>query len=152
MSRETRKAEDERTVLGGFLERSGVQIDRASIRSGNAALNEPDLICMYVGGGDVGFELCRLTDPNLRRSVNRWEPVNGEYVRTCDPSAEIARRKLEKTYSVQFPVQLLLYKESPIITPDNIIILTIKPLCGRRHGYTTVWFMGKNIEVLYERG
>jgi hypothetical protein len=152
MNREAYKSEYERAVFNDFLDRTGLNIDRTSIRSGNAMLNEPDLIYTCADGNYVGFELGRLTDPNLKRVVNRWEPINGEYVRTSDPSPEITRKKLEKTYLVTFPVHLLLYKENPIITPDNIIILAIKPLCDHAHSYSKVWFMGKTIEVLYEHG
>lgn len=151
MTREDQKAAYEREVLERFLDFSGLEVIRDSIVNGNATQNEPDLLCEYINGERVGFELGRLIDPNLAQAVNRWEPKNGEYIRTSDPSGAIAQRKIKQTYSVSFPVELLLYKENPIITPDNIILLTIRPVCRMNHQYRRVWFMGDSVELLYER-
>jgi len=88
-------------------------------------------------------------DEKLAVIANRWEPINGEFTWTSDPSKRITKNKLSKKYNVPFPVELLLYKEHPIITPDDVIIPTIKPVCQIRHNYTRIWFMGSTIEVLY---
>lgn len=149
MTRQAQKATYEREVFSSFLDRSGLDINRDSIHSGDPALQEPDLICDYTGGKKTGFELGRLIDPNLAKVVNRWEPRNAEYVRTSDPSAEIARKKIKKKYAVAFPVELLLYKEHPIITPDDVILPTIEPVCHMNHKYSRVWFMGDSIKLLY---
>ena len=50
-----------------------------------------------------------------------------------------------------YPVELLLYKENPIITPDNVILPTIRPVCDMKHKYRRVWLMGDSVELLYER-
>jgi hypothetical protein len=97
-----------------------------------------------------GYELGRLVDPELAKAINRWEPRNAEYIRTSDPSAEIARRKIRKTYSVSFSVELLLYRANSIITPDDVVIPTLSPVCNVKHNYTRVWYMGDGVEVLYE--
>jgi hypothetical protein len=152
MSREETKTKYEQTVFYKFLDRSGIRIDRDSVAKGDHIQREPDFVCSYDNGERVGFELGRLTDPRLRKAVNRWEPINGEYIRTSDPSRQIAKSKLIKKYSVAFPVELLLYKEHPIITPDNVILPTIKPVCHIKHSYSRVWFMSDDsIELLYER-
>ena len=151
MIREAQKTAYERGVFETFLDRARLDVNRGSILSGNPAIKEPDLLCEYTNGDKVGFELGRLTDPNLAQVVNRWEPRNGEYVRTSDPSGAIAKRKIKKTYSVPYPVELLLYKENPIITPDNVILPTIRPVCHMKHKYRRVWFMGDSVELLYER-
>jgi hypothetical protein len=84
--------------------------------------------------------------------VNRWKPVNGEYVRTTDPTTDITRRKLDKSYLVEFSVELLLYKEQPIVTPDNVIIPRIVLECRRLHAYARVWYMGSTLALIYGRG
>ena len=151
MTREAKKAAYEREVFEKFLDLTGLEISRNSIVNGNATQSEPDLLCEYTNGEKVGFELGRLIDPNLAQAVNRWEPKNGEYIRTSDPSGTIAQRKIKKIYTVSFPVELLLYKEYPIITPDNVIIPTIQPVCHMKHKYHRVWFMGNSVVRLYER-
>lgn len=151
MNRQAEKDVYEREVFLKFLEMANLNIDRETVKNGDPHRNEPDILCEFVSGKWIGFELGRLTDPRLRQAVNRWKPVNGEYIRTNDPSRQIAKNKLSKKYDVTFPVELLLYKEYPIITPDNVILPTIKPLCQIKHNYSRVWFMGKNIELLYTR-
>jgi len=149
MNREAEKAAYELEIFNTFLNNASLAIESDSISNGDPNKNEPDILCVTKDGNKVGFELGRLIDPNLARVVNRWEPQNAEYVRTSDPSAQIARQKIKKTYSVSHPVELILYKEFPIITPDDTIIPTIEPICHLKHEYSRVWFMGDTTEVLY---
>lgn len=142
MTREDRKANYERRVFERFLDGSGLPVKRSSIIKGRAASNEPDLIGELISDERVGFELGRLVDPTLAKAMNRWKLRDSEYIRTSDPSRAIARKKIKQTYSVPFPVELVLYKENPIITPDSVIIQTIRPICHIRHKYRRVWFMG----------
>jgi hypothetical protein len=151
MTREERKATYERGVFERFLDASGVPVKRVSLIQGRAAQNEPDLIGELISGERVGFELGRLIDPILAEAMNRRALESGAYIRTSDPSRAIARKKIKQTYSVPFPVELVLYTEDPIITPDDVIIPTIRPVCRMRHKYRRVWFMGDSVETLYER-
>lgn len=151
MNREAKKAAYERGVFETFVKRSGIEVDPSSIRNGSAAHKEPDLVCRLSAGSDVGFELGRIIDPNLAKVVNQREPQNGQFIKTSDPSRGIARKKIKKKYGVPYPVQLLLYKEHPLITPDDVIIPTIRPVCHMKHQYAKVWFMGDDITLLYER-
>jgi hypothetical protein len=151
MTREAQKAIYEREVFERFLDASGIDIDRNSIQTGNANQREPDILFHNLSGRKIGFELGRLVDPNLISAIKQREPKNGQYIRTRDPSNAIAHKKIKKTYSVSFPVELLLYKELPIITPDNVILLAIRPVCHFKHQYHRVWYMGGSVEVLYER-
>jgi len=151
MTREAKKAAYERVVFEKFLDLTGLEVSRNTVVNGNATQSEPDILCEYTNGDKVGFELGRLINPNLAQAVNQWEPKNGEYIRTSDRSGAIAKRKIKKIYSVSFPVELLLYKENPIGTPDNVIIPTIRPVCYMNHKYHRVWFMGISVVLLYER-
>jgi len=151
MKREEQKETYEREIFLAFINMTNLDIDRESIKKGNEKNNEPDILCKLSSNEWVGFELGRLTDSKLRKAINSWEPVNGEYIRTRDRSADITKNKLNKKYNTQFPTELLLYKENPIITPDNVIIPTIKPMCQTSHHYySRIWFMGKSVEILYE--
>ncbi len=151
MSREEEKESYERGVFLEFAKMAKLNINYETIKKGNEENNEPDILCEFMGKEWVGFELGRLTDTKLRKSINRWEPKNGEYIRTRDRSKEITKKKLSRKYNSSFPTELILYKENPIITPDNVIILTIQPICQSiAHNYKKIWYMGKEIEVLYE--
>ncbi len=151
MNRERTKKEYEKAIFLHFLSLSNLEIATDSITSGNPNKQEPDILCKYIKGGTVGFELGRLTDPILSAEVNAWEPENGKYIRTKDHSGKITRKKLTREYQVSFPVELLLYRENPIVTPENVIIPSIRPICGSiQHGYKRIWFMGKTVEVIYE--
>ena len=105
MNRETEKRENELKSFLKFADRIALQIDRGSVRSGDALLNQPDILCTESEGSLVGFELSRLTDPLLARMVNR--PVDGEYARLGGHSITSLREKLGKSYSVP-RVELLL--------------------------------------------
>ena len=139
MDRENEKSEYERKVFLHFLTLSGLDIKEDSIINGSPNKEEPDILCAYLDGKAVGFELGRLTNPELAAEVNSWDPENGKYIRTRDHSGEITRKKLDRRYNVSFPVELLLYRENPIITPEDVIIPTIKPICeSHQHGYKRV--------------
>lgn len=148
MNRETEKRENELKSFLKFADRIALPIDRSSVRSGDALLNQPDILCTESGGSLVGFELSRLTDPRLARMVNL--PVYDEYARLSGHSRTSLRKKLGKSYSVP-RVALLLYCEN-IGTPDNVLIPQVKNSCRQCKNYERIWFMSKNtIEVLYER-
>jgi len=150
MNREEQKEIYEKEVFLSFVKMANLDIDINSIKKGNENNKEPDILCKFNNGNWVGYELGRLTDSRLRETINSREPKNGEYIRTRDRSNDITKNKLSKKYSEQYPTELLLYRENPMITPDNVIITTIKPTCESNHNYHKIWFMGDNIEILYE--
>ena len=152
MSRESPKAAYELTVFLRFADRANLSIDRSSIAHGDATRDEPDFLCRLSSGELVGFELGRLNNPDLAKAENHWEPINGEYIRTRDYSPDTARKKLSMHYSVSHPVELILHKEYPQTTPDNVALPALVPLCREAHSYRRVWFMGDTVQMLYERG
>ncbi len=150
MSREENKAKYEKNIFLTFLKASNLSINENTIRSGKHNQKEPDLLCEFKNGEHVAFELGRIRDPILSAAVNSWSPVNGEYIRTKDPTETIVIKKLKKKYEVLSPIELLLYKEAPIITPNDVLIPTIKSLCTSiNHNYNRIWFMSNEIELLY---
>jgi len=147
-SNETIKREEELRVFLEFAERSGLRIDRSSVRNGCDKLNEPDILCADNAGVPVGFELSRLTDPTLARMINR--PIDSECQRLGGHSVRSLVAKLKKSYSVA-RVELLLYREN-IGTPDNILIPQVKIYCRNPSSYVRIWFMSnRTIEIMYER-
>ena len=92
--------------------------------------------------------------PKSKKIEMRYTAMLQQYIHIPKREAkEITKNKLNRKYSASFPTELILYKETPIITPDNIIIPTIKPICQSiSHNYNKIWYMGKEIEILYEKG
>ena len=64
---------------------------------------------------------------------------------TYDPSERIVRKKLQKRYETTAShIELLIYSDGQIITPDDAIIPTIQPLFDSiTHPFTHIWFMGE---------
>ena len=68
---------------------------------------------------------------------------------TSDPSAKIVRNKLGKTYTATHPIELLVYSDGRLITPDDVIIPTITPILESRDGpCRRAWFMGEKTTCL----
>ena len=148
MDREAQKQQHEQETFLAFSDRAGLEIDRGSIRSGNARLKQPDILCTDKIGLHIGFELHRLTDPTIARMVNR--PIDNEYARVGGHSRDSLIRKLRKSYSLP-RVELLLYREN-IATPDSTLIPQVKVQCLQRNSYARIWFMSKKtLKVLRER-
>ena len=89
----------EKEIFFNFLKLSGLKIETESVINGNPNKQEPDILCKYINGENIGFELGRLTDPLLSSVSNSWDPRNGEYIRTRDHSGDITSKKLNNAYS-----------------------------------------------------
>ena len=62
--------------------------------------------------GYTGFELGRLTNQTLMMVQKSRTPEKYPYVRCGEDSLKQARKKIRKRYSVNVPVNLLLYTET----------------------------------------
>lgn len=152
MRSEITKGIDEADVLRRLIERARLQIDPTSIEKRMPP--EPDLVCQHTVEGPVAFELVNLCDPELAKVVAAGSKARSEAFSTADPSARIVSNKLRKTYSTTLTIELLIYADGPIITPDDVIIPTIRPIIESVNGpFRRVWFMGeKSVCVLWQAG
>jgi hypothetical protein len=97
----------------------------------------------------VAFELVNLCDPELAKVVAAGPNARTGAFSTSDPSARIVKNKLGKTYDSQHPIELLIYADGPIITPDDVIIPTIRPILESADStFRRVWFMGEKCTCL----
>lgn len=55
----------ERAIFLQFAKLNGLIVDEATLRAGNADLQEPDVICDVAGLGAVGFELRRIAESHF---------------------------------------------------------------------------------------
>ena len=146
-SSETTKGLEEIEALRLFISRSQVPIDPSSVVKRNPP--EPDLLCRHATQGFVAFELANLCDPEIAKVIAAGPRARTDAFSTADPSAEIVRRKLRKSYVTSHPIELLVYSDGRLVTPDDVIIPTITPILESRNGpYRRAWFMGEDTTCL----
>lgn len=149
MVSEHAKGKIEVAVFMRFLEASQLPIDPASVEKRSPP--EPDILCRHQPEGVIGFELVEMCDPRLARSIAN---ASQRYLRTSDPSPRIMSKKLRKHYKTNAPIELLCYTAGRIVTPDSIILQTIRPyLRSWRHTFRRAWLLGrKGIYVVWDAG
>jgi hypothetical protein len=146
MASELEKGKREVAVFERFLAISHLPIDPSSIQK--CAPPQPDILCRHLTEGDIAFELVELCDSNLAKSI---AIATEGYLRTSDPSPAIISKKLRRKYNSAAPVELLCYTAGRIVTPDNVILPTIKPyLRSWRHVFRRAWLLGcKEVYVVW---
>jgi hypothetical protein len=137
------KATAEQGVFRAFGELLGESHLWSSVESRDPP--EPDLLCGHESRGLVAFELVSITDP-LIAEVNAGVRRFGESAfYTSDPSERIIRKKLKFRYESAHPMELLVYNDLLVVTPDDVIVQTILPWIGSLpHPFHKVWFMGEH--------
>lgn len=137
------KQQNEQYAFSRFVKRLGTQNEWMSI--GSRPEPEPDLLCIHITNGPIAFELVSLTDPKIAEIQAAGEKARQEAFSTTDPSERIIRNKLKKSYRTSaHHIELLIYTDGQIITPDDVIIPTILPLIDAiPHPFKQVWFMGE---------
>ncbi len=137
------KQQNEQAAFARFVGRLGTQNVWASISSRPEP--EPDLLCIHETDGPIAFELVSLTDPVLAEVQAAGAKAFQNAFSTSDPSERIVRNKLHKTYSTNaHHIELLIYTDGQIITPDDAVIPTILPWFDAvSHPFKRVWFMGE---------
>lgn len=105
---------------------------------------EPDLLGVHTTDGPIAFELVSFTDEEISKVQAAGSKARQDAFSTSDPSERIIRKKLSKKYLTSAKhIELLVYTDGQIITPDDVIIPTILPwLDATTHPFYCVWFMG----------
>jgi hypothetical protein len=140
---ELHKGEVEVAVFRDFIEAACLPIDPASIqkRSGHS---EPDILCTHRDDGLVAFELVEICDSSLAKAISSLKDGGVTFLYTANPSREIVRKKLKKTYAAPYPVELLCYTVGRVVTPDDVILDTICPWFDAAEGpFRRAWFLGE---------
>jgi hypothetical protein len=137
------KASSEQAIFRSFVELLGESSLWHAIESREPP--EPDLLCRHETRGLVAFELVSITDP-LIAEVNAGIARFGESsFSTSDPTERIIRKKLKRKYETVHPIELLVYNDLLVITPDDAIIETVLSWVGSlSHPFQQVWFMGEH--------
>lgn len=139
MASEQSKGEREIAVFLRFLAKSQLPVDPESVQK--RTWPEPDILCTHATDGPLAFELTEICDPLLARSIAQ---ASEAYLRTSDPSASIIDKKLGRSYQTPFPIELLCYTDGRVVTPDNMILATIRPrLTSFRRTFRRAWLLGR---------
>ncbi|OZI59530.1 hypothetical protein CAL28_08330 [Bordetella genomosp. 11] len=103
------------------------------------------MLCHHVDEGCIAFELVRLIDQDIAVAMTGRR---GQVVvfSTEDPTARIIRSKLNKHYRTAYPVELLVCWEPAIITPDDVIVITLRSVCAQApsHPFRRIWYAGEH--------
>lgn len=134
---------NEQAAFARFIARLGTNSDWTEVSSRPEP--EPDLLCTHVTDGPIAFELVSLTDPSIAQIQAAGARARTAALSTTDPSERIIRSKLHKTYKTGAPyIELLVYTDGQIITPDDAIVPTMLPWFDAvRHPFRRIWFMGE---------
>lgn len=140
------KAEIELAVFREFLLASGLAIDPGSLRKGNPNDGEPDVLC-EISSEPIAFELaesCAPEFPAAAAAAAKSEfGINFSWGE--DVSQYTLRNKLQKRYSVSYPLHLLLYAGRSAL-PDESIIGKLEPELENGLGqFESVWFFGERV-------
>lgn len=144
MTQFNRKQLEEQAVFRRFAERLGQGPDWIEVASRPEP--EPDLLCCHATRGPIAFELVSLTDPEIARVLAAGPRARKDAFSTADPSERIVRAKLKKCYETSTrEIDLLIYTDGRLITPDDVVIPTILPwLDATSHPFRSIWFMGEH--------
>lgn len=140
MNTETQKSIAEKLALEKLIDAMNLPIEKNSIEKQPAG--QPDLICRDWEGNYREFEIVRLIDEKISRAQSAG--LNAKlYIRTADPTTAILNKKLSRNYQIKYSVDLLIYTDGRIVTPDSTIIPTISfLLTSKTHIFKNIWFMG----------
>ena len=139
----TNKQLNEQRAFVRFAERVGKRAEWQRVESRPEP--EPDLLCWHVADGPVAFEVVSLTDPLIAElQAAGTKAQNGAFF-TSDPSERIIRKKLHRSYRTDAGrIELLVYTDGQIVTPDDEIVPTILPWFDAiDHQFKRIWFMGE---------
>jgi hypothetical protein len=152
MTREHEKVALELAIFASFANR--MNLGAEDVRNGDATKGEPDILCTLQGEGEVAYELAEACAPEFAEAETRARKDKDSvaFAWGNDVSEVTIRNKLQKTYCVQRPLDLLLYTNGRTALPDDVITDKIIPLLAKGLGpFRRVWFMGDEVVELSRR-
>jgi hypothetical protein len=161
-SKNEAKAERERKQFKLFAQAMNWPTDKGLIQSRPPkpdsepdSSSEPDILYQSPTG-KVAFELVENCSQSLAHNTAKMLNGNGKnYLRESDPSRAVVKDKLEKKYTSPHPIELLVYTDKMILTPDEVAIDTIHALLDSFDGvpFRRVWYFGSDCggKLLWDR-
>jgi hypothetical protein len=147
MRTESDKAPIELEVFARFIRSSGLPVEEGSIQKRFPP--EPDILCELHPQGRVAFELAEACVPEFAQAISIAAHTGTQgVVWGSDTVEEIVRNKLQKSYPVAWPVELLIYTDSRVAPSDEVLLSKIRfALSGTLGQFRRVWLMGESVAV-----
>ena len=150
MSSEYEKGLVELSIFAEFAKQAELRIINGSPRKSNPNERKPDIFCQ-LKEGPTYFELTEACAPefaaeisnglNKHDSPSRWH---------TDVSEETVKKKLQKSYQVSEPIELLIYTAGRTALPDEIIANKIREVLNDGAGpFQRVWLYGEQVTLLF---
>jgi len=154
MSSEDRKRMQELRAFLGFIDASGLPVDRATA----VCLDPPypDIGCR-LRSSPYFFELGEITDEGLARRYSdslRTGRITGGWFSQAEPLTSILTSKAQKTYETDgAPVDLLVYywKQAPFDPEVQRVLSALGPVLGQMlssRPFSRVWVYDHGTEVV----
>ena len=142
-SKQAQKSANERKAFSMFAEKMGWLCDELTMSSRPEP--EPDIL-FKAGVVLIAFELVEMCDSTLAHQTALIRDTGGVFTTwTSDPTAQIIGKKLSKSYSTDYPIELLCYWNAMVISPDSQIAEEINLALESRsdHPFQVVWYFGE---------
>ncbi len=147
MATESEKGKVEVSIFKRFAEVVG--LDYESVEKQSPEEGKPDLKCL-INGEVVYFELTEACSEDVAKALVNARTVDIQAMTTIrDYSSETYQRKIEKSYLVSEPIELLIYNIGRTILPDDIIVENIRAISKENKGpFRRVWYFGEHVSEL----
>jgi hypothetical protein len=132
------KSEREIAIFKDFLGSRSLRAQAGLVESRPSP--EPDILFNC-----VAFELAEICAEDLAKAATKAaKSGQPEFTWSSDPTRTIVRKKLNKRYVTSHPVELLLYTDGRVVSPDDMILREVRQL-GRRlkKKFRRVWLLGR---------
>lgn len=152
MTSEYEKGIVELSIFRDFAEKAGLKIIDGSPRKSDPNEGKPDIFCL-LDEGPTYFELTEACAPEFVAAVsngsNKHDSPSEWHI---DVSEETVQKKLEKSYRVSEPVDLLIYNAGRTALPDEEIISKIEDVLKDGPGpFRRIWLFGEDVSLLFPK-
>ena len=145
MVKSNAKTRRELLVFRQFLREAGLPYLEEMIE--NRPPPEPDILYAHPDDGIIAFELVEICSEEIAELVTR--ATNDALILASDPSRRMLRKKLLRKYGTKRPIELICYTEGRVITPDGVIIDTVKPILASQKKFRRIWLLGDRLHRLH---
>ena len=150
MTSEYEKGLIELSIFRQFAAQAGLDIIGGDPIKSDPNEGKPDIFCLLEEGATY-FELTEACAPEfvaaVSNGINRHDTPSAWHI---DVSEETVQKKLEKTYQVSEPVELLIYTAGRTALPDQAIINKVQDVLSNGPGpFSRIWLFGEEVTQLF---
>lgn len=141
------KRDREVAIFKEFLKRRGLGAQAEFVESRDPP--EPDIL--FEG---VAFELTEICAEDIAKVAKSKVTKSGEpeFTWSGDPTRRVLRKKLDKRYVTPYPIELLIYPDNSVVSPDDMILSGAKRLTRQlKKRFRRTWLLGrKDLYPVYD--